>query len=101
MLQVPFESLKRVSRDRKYVIDDVRSLIVTLSDLVDKQHSDQERAQLVKQLTERSIQLRHEVLHSTSRARSILLAILSKPKNMYQLCILEQSKIWAHAIALC
>ena len=60
-MQVPFESLKRVSRDRKYVIDDLQSLVNAVKALAEKQCSAQERAQDIQSLTERCEHLKRQV----------------------------------------
>ncbi len=50
---MPFESLKRTSRDRKYIIDDLQGLVTAVKEAAEKQCSEQERADAVAQLITR------------------------------------------------
>lgn len=59
--QVPFESLKRVSRDRKYNIDDLRGLVNEINDLAEQSCSDEERKQGIDKLIARSQELQQQV----------------------------------------
>jgi len=50
LLRVPYESLKRTSRDRKYIIDDLQSLVTAVKEAAERQCTEQERAEAVAQL---------------------------------------------------
>ena len=52
-VQVPFDSLRRTTRDRKYLIDEVQDIISAMKDNSSKQQTAQERSEVLRCLTER------------------------------------------------
>jgi hypothetical protein len=65
-LQVPFESLKRTSRDRKYIIDDLQALVTAIKDTAEKQCSEQDRAGAVSQLITQLVSIQDQVWMANS-----------------------------------
>ena len=66
-MQVPFESLKRTSRDRKYIIDDLQSLVSAVKEAAGRQCSEEERADAVAQLIAQLTSIRGQVGVSAGR----------------------------------
>lgn len=61
LLRVPFESLKRTSRDRKYIIDDLQALVTAIKDTAEKQCSEQDRAGAVSQLITQLVSIQDQL----------------------------------------
>ena len=60
-LQVPYESLKRVSRDRKYNIDDFDELVSSIQKVAERTCSEQERRLGIESLIQRATNLQKQV----------------------------------------
>lgn len=69
LLRVPFESLKRVSRDRKYVIDEITSVLDTIGAANHPQIGKQEAIATLEHLVDRLQGLKRKVVFM----RSVLL----------------------------
>ena len=67
-IQVPFESLKRVSRERKYNIDDLGELVSAITSLAERNCSEAERKQNVESLIQRAKNLKNQVSFGRPRA---------------------------------
>lgn len=60
--QVPFEALRRTTRDRKYVVDEMQEVMGALKDSASASCSYEERAAMLGQLAERLQGLKRKVL---------------------------------------
>ena len=72
---MPYESLKRVSRDRKYNIDDLQELVTAIKLLAERNCSELERKQSIEGLIQRATYLKNQVITSEASELTALICL--------------------------
>lgn len=89
---MPYESLKRVSRERKYYIDDLQELVTAIKLLAEKTSSEAERKQSIDSLVQRASMLKTEVRTWRSEASKLIVIVKVSDDLMFRPCIRRHTR---------